>query len=415
MNAPWPRLIVGQLTDPGRDPSKQENEDSLVYQELHVGHLLLVCDGMGGHSSGREASQLAVATILAELAKVPAGSDPGDALASALREANRRVYAMGGASEHGRPGSTCVAALLHPMGVEVAHVGDSRAYLIRSGQLWPLTRDHSMVWEMVAAGLLRPEDTQGHPDSNKITRALGMASEAQVELRNERLLQQTGDVFILVSDGVSDVVRDTDLQAMGTIAAEGAQMAPFCSQVVQLANARGGPDNTTILAAYVAEPGLRPEAAQQQPRRTAATVIGTTVEAPLPDLGGPTPRNRPSDTVPGSQSAATGPAPAATPLPGARISNPQGGTVKLPVHGAPGEADAPGLDRATLIDGEAHPAASTSRLQRLVIGGTLIVVGLVMTVLSLKSLLPDDEAPPPLDEQRAAGAGSATPPAGASR
>lgn len=405
MTAPWPRLSIGQQTDPGRDPSKQENEDSLLYQELHVGHLLLVCDGMGGHSSGREASQLAVSTILGELAKVVPGADPGEALVAAIQEANRRVYAMGGSSEHGRPGSTCVAALIHPMGVEVAHLGDSRAYLIRSGQLWPLTRDHSMVREMVDAGVLRPEEAQGHPDSNKITRALGMGAEANVELRIERLMQQPGDVYILVSDGVSDVVRETDLQAMGTIAAEGAQLAQLCSQVVQLANARGGPDNTTILAAYVVEPGLRPEAAQQPPRRQGPppTVVETT-ESPLPVMG-PAPRNRPLDTVPGGVPVVTATAtpapppaaPLATPLP---VSNRPGAgaTVKLAVHNDPPAS----LDRPTLTD--ATPAASTSRLRRLVIGGTLAAVGLVITALSLRALLPSDEEPPPLPEHPASSA-----------
>jgi serine/threonine protein phosphatase PrpC len=312
MSASWPRLLLGQQTDPGRDPSKQENEDALAYQETHLGHLLLVCDGMGGHSAGREASHLAVSTILSELSRAPQGSDPGEALAAAIREANRRVFAMGSA-DHGRPGSTCVAVIIHPMGVDVAHVGDSRAYLLRAGQLWPLTRDHSMVREMVDAGLLRPEEAQGHPESNKITRALGMDAEARVELRSERLLQQTGDLFLLVTDGVTDVVRDTDLQALGTVAAETRQLPGFCSQVIQLANARGGPDNITILAASVVEPGLRPEAAQQPPRRTPQATVVETVEAPLPDLP---PTNPSAPTLPGTPSEALPPGPAGPGSPG---------------------------------------------------------------------------------------------------
>ncbi|RYE82298.1 MAG: serine/threonine-protein phosphatase, partial [Myxococcales bacterium] len=307
MTVAWPRLVVAQQTDPGREPSKQENEDAVVYQELHAGHLLLVCDGMGGHSSGREASTLAVQTIVNELARTPAGADPGEALRAAIEEANRRVYALGGASTHARPGSTCVAVLVHPMGVEVAHLGDSRAYLLRSGQLWPLTRDHSMVQEMVASGLLRPEDAINHPDGNKITRALGMSAEAVVELRQERLLQQTGDIYLLVSDGVTDVVRDSDLQAMATVAAHETQMAQLCAQVVQLALARGGPDNTTILAASIADPGLRPEAAQQPPRRLFASTntVVETIDSSAPQLPPP---NLAGATLPGVPAPVLGPA-----------------------------------------------------------------------------------------------------------
>lgn len=400
MSTAWPRLVLGQQSDPGRDPSKQENEDALAYQETHLGHLLLVCDGMGGHSSGREASHLAVTTILGELARAPQGSEPGETLAAAIREANRRVYAMGG-SDHGRPGSTCVAALVHPMGVEVAHVGDSRAYLIRAGQLWPLTRDHSMVREMVDAGLLKPEEAVGHPDGNKITRALGIAAETQVELRSERMLQQTGDLLVLVTDGVTDVVRDSDLQAMGTVAAESGQLPQFCGQVVQLANARGGPDNITILAAIVAEPGLRPEAAQQPKRRAPQATVVETVEAPLPELP-PAPQNQPGQTLPGVPAEALAPAspapalapslaPAALPVkrPGA------GATVPLAVHAPPPQAEPEG-GRATLTD---LPAAGPSRGRRRLIGGLIVAVGLVVAGLALRSLFPDDEAPPPLEPE----------------
>ncbi|MCU0655391.1 MAG: protein phosphatase 2C domain-containing protein [Polyangiaceae bacterium] len=362
MTMPWPRLATGQQTDPGRDPAKQENEDALAYQQLAVGHLLLVCDGMGGHSGGREASHLAITTVVSELAKAGAGVDPGEALVAAIQEANRRVYAMGGpASEH-HPGSTCVAVLVHPMGTEVAHLGDSRAYLLRGGVLWPLTQDHSMVREMVEAGLLRPEEAVGHPESNKITRALGIAPEAQVELRSERLLQQAGDLFVLVTDGVSDVVRDTDLQALGTVAAPTGQLGQLCEQVVQLANARGGPDNITILAASVVDPGLRPEAAQQQPRRAAAkhTVIET-VEAPLPEL----------------------------PAAGVGVRPGAGATVKLAVH--PGEEP----QRETLTDLPATPEVPRGTRQR-VVGAVLLVVGLLVMLISWRLLQGEDEEPPPL-------------------
>ncbi len=429
MSVPWPRLVVAQQTDPGREPSKQENEDSVVYQELHVGHLLLVCDGMGGHSSGREASQLAVQTIVNELARTPAGSDPGEALKAAVEEANRRVHALGGKASHARPGSTCVAVLVHPLGVEVAHLGDSRAYLLRAGQLWPLTRDHSMVQEMVASGILRAEDAINHPDANKITRALGMSPEAQVELRQERLLQQPGDVFLLVSDGVTDVVRDSDLTAMATISAEGAQMAQLCAQVVQLALARGGPDNTTILAASVSDPGLRPDAAQQPPRRSFATAhtVVETVEASAPQLPPPAA----GATLPGApapvlaaamagESSGTSLQPPAGATTAPRVSGPSlspssGRTVPLAVHGptAGGGGGSSGAAR-TVIDVEeptlpAVAAPPTNRAVRVGIGLTMAFGGLVLMLLSIRSLWPTDESPPPLDDHASPSATAALP------
>src|SRR5438874_11161148 len=112
-----PDLEVAQRTDPGRDPNKQENEDAAGYQPTRLGHLLVVCDGMGGHAFGEEASQLAVRTIVQMVDVAPPGTPPGAALVGAIVHAGRLVYQLGGATPHtGRPGSTCVAALVHAGG-----------------------------------------------------------------------------------------------------------------------------------------------------------------------------------------------------------------------------------------------------------------------------------------------------------
>src|SRR4029077_10117303 len=120
--------------------------------------------------------------------QMPPNMPPSQALKSSIEEAGRRVYRLGGPPENRTlPASTVVAMLLHDRGLDVAHVGDSRAYIIRSNQIYPLTRDHSMVQGMIDAGMLTEESAMGHPDSNKITRALGMKPEVEVELRPDTM------------------------------------------------------------------------------------------------------------------------------------------------------------------------------------------------------------------------------------
>src|SRR5262244_785702 len=122
------KIDFAQASDPGRDPNKQVNEDSCGYAETRFGHLCVLCDGMGGHYGGKEASRTAIATIFEVFEQSPSAS-PSQVLKSAIEEAGRRVYRLGGPPENRtRPGSTVVAMLLHDRGLDVAHVGDSRAY-----------------------------------------------------------------------------------------------------------------------------------------------------------------------------------------------------------------------------------------------------------------------------------------------
>lgn len=250
-----PVIEVAEKSDPGRDPSKQVNEDACAYRETRLGHLLIVCDGMGGHQAGREASNLAVQTMLAMMDGAPEGLPPGQVLARAIEQAGRAVFQLGGAgSSYGRPGSTVVSLLIHPGGTEVAHVGDSRAYCIRGGQIHALTRDHSMVQQMIEAGFLHPDEAYGHPDANKITRALGLLESTDVELLGEPLLQEAGDIFLLATDGLFDVARPEE--ALELVLAS-SNLEEATAKLVDLANTRGGPDNITVQLARVIEAGLR--------------------------------------------------------------------------------------------------------------------------------------------------------------
>lgn len=240
------------MTDPGLDPEKQVNEDAWVARDLPIGHLLVVCDGMGGHVGGREASEAAIRTILEHMGAVGADAHPGAALKAAIAHAGKVVYDLGGSSANLlRPGSTVVAILSHAGGSEVAHVGDSRGYLIRASQIHALTRDHSMVQQMVDAGVLKAEEAIGHPDANKITRALGMSATVEVEVRATPLAHQRGDLFVLATDGLCDLVMPQEILGVTMQARQARGLDFACQQLVALANSRGGHDNITVLVAEV--------------------------------------------------------------------------------------------------------------------------------------------------------------------
>jgi serine/threonine protein phosphatase PrpC len=230
-------------THPGLDPEKQLNEDSCGSSESPFGLLFVLCDGMGGHSAGEVASRKAVATVIERVNAAPPSSDPGKALRAALEAANAAVCELGvGASQHARPGSTCVAVLLSPSGLYAAHVGDSRAYLLRGGQAQRLTRDHSVVAELVAASAITPEQAAAHPNAHQITRALGMQATVAVDVSGPQHLKR-GDAVLLCSDGLTDLVADPEIAA--TLASS-QDAAAACQALVRLALGRGGHDNVTV-------------------------------------------------------------------------------------------------------------------------------------------------------------------------
>ncbi|WP_437535362.1 protein phosphatase 2C domain-containing protein [Sorangium sp. So ce726] len=257
-SSPHLKIEFAQASDAGRDPNKQVNEDSCGYAETQFGYLCVLCDGMGGHYGGSEASRTAITTIFEMIERTPASVGPSGALKAAIEEAGRRVYQLGGPPENRvRPGSTVVAMVLHERGVDVAHVGDSRAYVIRSHQIYPLTRDHSMVQGMIDAGMITEAQAIGHPDANKITRALGMRPEVEVEVRPEPMELYPGDVLIQSSDGLTDLVLPGDILGCTRQALASGSVDHACRMLVQLANHRGGHDNITVQMVRVIETGSR--------------------------------------------------------------------------------------------------------------------------------------------------------------
>ncbi|MDF2697189.1 MAG: serine/threonine phosphatase PrpC [Labilithrix sp.] len=320
--AKTPAVEIAVRTDPGRDPDKQVNEDSSIQKETALGLLAVVCDGMGGHAGGKEASELAIKTIVEIIEAAPAATSPGIALKRAIEEANARIWSMPTAEAGYRPGSTVVAVLAHEGGAEVAHVGDSRLYLVHAGAISQVTRDHSMVQEMVDRNLIRAEDAAKHPDANKILRALGIAKDVDVDLRPEPIAYVMGDVLVLCSDGLSDLVEPAEiLQIAGTH-----PPLQAAGQLVDLANARGGHDNITAMvirmkvSATVSDANQRgrsgvaktiPLTAHMSPPEAGPT--GTVVSAPAPAASKHTAASRaipPSQTAP---SIAIPPAPRSRP------------------------------------------------------------------------------------------------------
>lgn len=273
------RIEFAQASDPGRDPNKQVNEDSCGYAESKLGHLCVLCDGMGGHYGGKEASRLAITTIFEMMDRAAPGTTPAAALKTAIEEAGRRVYRLGGPPENRtRPGSTAVAMVLHDKGVDVAHVGDSRAFVIRANQIYPLTRDHSMVQGMIDAGLLTEAQAIGHPDANKITRALGMKPEVEVEVRPEPMELFPGDILLLSSDGLTDLALSADILGATRQALASGGVESACKELVRLANDRGGHDNITVQIARVQE---APKASTTIPAAPADARSGPLPPAPV--------------------------------------------------------------------------------------------------------------------------------------
>src|SRR5689334_15925518 len=229
-------------TDVGR--TRDHNEDSFGVgapdQAERLGDLLVVCDGMGGHAAGEVASKIGVETILAIYYGEPS-EDRAHVLEQAFEQANEQIYARG----NGSMGTTGVAALLLHDALHVANVGDSRAYLIRDGEIRQISRDHSFVGDQVAAGLITAAQARSSPHRNVITRALGYQSGVTVDMF--RCPLQSDDIIVLCSDGLHGPVADTEIQQIaGAAAPEDA-----VRQLIELANSRGGTDNITVVIAHV--------------------------------------------------------------------------------------------------------------------------------------------------------------------
>ena len=223
------------VTDTGR--RRRRNEDSYVCEPP----LFAVADGMGGAQAGEVASRLAAA-VLEE-----ANGDElrEERIVELIQEANRRVFQRSSEDPAASGmGTTMTVAVTGPDGnVSIGHVGDSRAYRIREGGLEQLTKDHSLVGELMRSGKLSPEEAESHPQRSVITRAVG--TEPDVDVDTFSVDTEPGDVFLLCSDGLTDMVSDDTIQTV--IAAGDGDLERAARKLVEAANSSGGEDNITVL------------------------------------------------------------------------------------------------------------------------------------------------------------------------
>ena len=266
-------ITIAAATDIGK--VRSHNEDA--YQALGgeksppgVDAVLLVADGMGGHAAGEVASGMTVTGVTEllvsegqESAQLD-GPDYGVFLGGVLQRVNSNVLEAAQDPAKKGMGTTCTLAVIKKGKVFLAHIGDSRAYLLRDGTLHQVTTDHSWVEEAVSQGLLSREEARVHPNRNVITRAIGIKSQAEID--NKIIALEDGDLLLLCSDGLTSMVPDEEIEEI----LKTRDLAHTCKALIDAANNYGGHDNTTVVVAAVGAHKKRP--AQT---RTNATVQKT--------------------------------------------------------------------------------------------------------------------------------------------
>lgn len=241
-------LIYGGRTDPGL--VRPNNQDACAFDPLPLpggGGVLVVADGMGGYEGGEVASRLAVETLRERVQAGAAAWAERGALAEGLREAileaNRAILdAQLKRPDLANMGTTLTAIIIQGSHLTVGHVGDSKAFLVGSGRALQITSDHNVPGELLQSGHLTAEQAAVHPQRHVLTRALGVREELLIEQMD--LSWQQGDLLLLCTDGLSNLVSLTEIQSLA------AHLAPdaLVDHLVDLANDRGGHDNITVLA-----------------------------------------------------------------------------------------------------------------------------------------------------------------------
>ena len=235
------KIIANGASDAGRE--RTTNEDKIgLFPEMN---LFVVADGMGGHAAGGVASRISV-NVLSEYFSSGKGLDLTsiERLSSAIKDANLEVIRKGETEKrYLGMGTTIVALLIDGKMAIIGHVGDSRGYLIRDGNIKQLTYAHSLVNQYVRDGLITQEEARGHPLKHILTNALGISGDLAVDVQEIRF--EHGDIFLLCSDGLTNMLEDGDI--LSTVAASGGDPSIICNRLIDLANQRGGEDNISVI------------------------------------------------------------------------------------------------------------------------------------------------------------------------
>jgi protein phosphatase len=249
-------LEIASCTDPGM--VRSHNEDSIAADA--ASGLVVLADGMGGYNAGEVASGMATTVITTEMRQLlgktpPYEIDPATSMAIAARlirdqvlKANTSIFqAAQSQPQYAGMGTTLVVCLFYDNKVLVAHLGDSRLYRLRDGEFSQVTRDHSLLQEQIDAGLISPEQAKHAQHKNLVTRALGIDPAVEPEIHEHDA--RPGDVYLLCSDGLCDMVADEDIGE--ALRAFGSNLDLAAQQLVQMANDNGGRDNVSVILVRV--------------------------------------------------------------------------------------------------------------------------------------------------------------------
>ena len=262
MTAPLAYAIAARgLTDVGQ--RRDHNEDSFLVDDANG--LFIVADGMGGHAGGGTASRLAVETIQRsvraarerepQLFGTTSGVEESplpDVLREAVEAACARIYQTAqGDPELAGMGTTVTAALVDGRSAFIAHVGDSRCYLLRGARIYQVSEDHSLVNEQLKAGAISADEARHSRFKNIITRSVGFEQQVQVDLMGVEL--EHGDILLICCDGLSNMVEDSEILQV----VEEAPLDEAPKRLIALANDRGGDDNITVVVVHAQEPTIR--------------------------------------------------------------------------------------------------------------------------------------------------------------
>ncbi|MEA3416951.1 MAG: Stp1/IreP family PP2C-type Ser/Thr phosphatase [Thermodesulfobacteriota bacterium] len=244
-------ITIGAVSHPGLKRLDNQDHYAYYFPEEDIadtkGILMTVADGMGGHAAGAVASRLAVDVLMSKYYDAESSASITESLRNAFLKANQEVMARGQDDRKLQGmGATMTAVVVVNNKMYYAHVGDSRGYIISGNKISQFTQDHSYVYNLVRAGIISEEKALTHPQRNVITRAIGISSDLEVDVSQHYQILKKGECVLLCSDGLFNVVSDQEiLNVVSTIQTP----AESCNKLLEIANARGGPDNITVLAA----------------------------------------------------------------------------------------------------------------------------------------------------------------------